>query len=185
MLDFFQGLGSVQPNWDCQEMAKTYQKSEASIIPFFWRTSLLLLLLVFQFSTSQIPRLPWQWVGEPAWFTTCFSESSSHWPTAALSLRGTLWYNTINVLCILYLHVLYCIVYLIQICSHLGRRKLSTSLLAKTSTVGSATTSIMIKCLIWSSLEIHLESPKSANRELFVKVASFGKLPVIKWYDDD
>ena len=42
-----------------------------------------------------------------------------------------------------------------------------------------------IKCLIWSSLKIHLESPKSANRELFVKVASFGKLPVIKWYDDD
>ena len=63
-------------------------------------------------------------------------------PRATGQLRLFPWeeHCDINVLCILYLHVLYCIVYLIQICSHLGRRKLSTSLLAKTSTVGSATT---------------------------------------------
>ena len=75
--------------------------------PVFRRTCCWCFSFII-FTTSQIPRLPWQWVGEPAWFTTCFSESSSHWPTAALSLRGTLWYQ-----CFMYFVftciVLYCI----------------------------------------------------------------------------
>ena len=136
------------------------------------------------FTTSQIPRLPWQWVGLIyhllLWILEPLANCGS-FPERNIVIQ----YNQCFMYFVFTCIVLYCIVYLIQICSHLGRRKLSTSLLAKTSTVGSATTSIRIKCLIWSSLKIHLESPKSANRELFVKVASFGKLPVIKWYDDD